>query len=115
MDHFLNQNVLERPALRFLALFDGLGTAFYILQSLAIEVEAYFSSEIDLKANTLLRYKYHDKIIMLGDVRSIRGEKLRSLGRIDLLVGGSPCNDLSSANPSRKRMTGKVILSWQPP
>ena len=33
--------------------------------------------------------------------------QVSELGRIDLLLGGSPCNDLSNVNPYRRGLYGK--------
>ena len=35
--------------------------------------------------------------------------QLAELGRIDLVVGGSPCNDLALVNPARKGIYGKIV------
>lgn len=39
------------------------------------------------------------------------GSQLAELGRIDLLVGGSPCNDLALVNPARKGLYGESNLN----
>lgn len=37
--------------------------------------------------------------------------QLEKWGPFDLLIGGSPCNDLSIVNPIRKGLYGKCLLS----
>ena len=62
----------------------------------------YFSSEIDPFCNRVLDHHYDD-IIHLGDIKAIKG---KDLPRIDLLIGGSPCQDLSIAQKG-KGLQGK--------
>jgi len=76
-----------------LSLFDGLGCARLALNDLGIKVDNYFSSEIDPFCIKVLNSNFDD-IIHLGDVRDI---DLMKLPKIDLLIGGSPCQDLSNA------------------
>ncbi|XP_034232825.1 DNA (cytosine-5)-methyltransferase 3C-like [Thrips palmi] len=90
------------PAIRVLSLFDGIGSALVALDKLNLDVEAFYSSEIDEKAIKLLRFHYHDRIKMLGPVQNLTEGKLASLGVINLLCGGSPCAELSLVNPARK-------------
>ncbi len=73
--------------IRVLSLFDGIATAYQSLKELGIEVDTYYASEID-KYAIQVAMKNHPNIIQLGDVRSINAEEL---GKIDLLIAGSPC------------------------
>jgi DNA-cytosine methyltransferase len=76
-----------------LSLFDGIATGLYALKKAGIPVNKYFASEIDKYAIAIAKYN-HPEIIHLGDVRNIKAE---NLPRIDLLIGGSPCTELSVA------------------
>ena len=76
-----------------LSLFDGISCARIALQNLGIPVDNYFASEIDLNAIKVSKHNFPD-IIQLGDIRNIKSNKLP---KIDLLIGGSPCQDLSNA------------------
>ncbi|XP_067936332.1 DNA (cytosine-5)-methyltransferase 3C-like [Watersipora subatra] len=99
--------------LRVISLFDGIGTAKVVLDNLNLDVEVYYSLEIEEAAIQVVNLNHGDSIIQLGDIREFTEEKLASLGRIDLLVGGSPCNDLALVNPARKGLydaTGTGIL-----
>lgn len=104
--------LMNRP-LRVLSLFDGISTALHILTDvLHLQIEMYFSSEIDTDALQLQTHKYSGKIVQLGDAKKLDpGENddnyalLNSLGRIDLLVGGPPCGDTSRVNPNRKGLS----------
>lgn len=76
-----------------LSLFDGISCARIALDNLGIVVENYFASEIDKYAIKVSKENYPD-IIHLGDIRNIKSV---NLPKIDLLIGGSPCQDLSNA------------------
>ncbi|XP_015594344.1 DNA (cytosine-5)-methyltransferase 3B [Cephus cinctus] len=90
-----------RRKMRVLSLFDGLSTGLLVLRKLGIKVECYYASEIDPDAEAVSVAHFGDRIIRLGDVRNITRETINDIGPIDLLIGGSPCNDLSLANPYR--------------
>jgi len=76
-----------------LSLFDGLAGARIALDKLNIPIDNYFSSEVNQPAINIGLKNYPD-IIPLGDVRNVNAKELP---KIDLLIGGSPCQDLSSA------------------
>ena len=52
--------------------------------------------EFDKFPSQVLAHHYPD-VPNLGDVTQITDEQIKALGRIDLVVGGSPCQDLSVA------------------
>ena len=79
--------------MNILSLFDGIGGARLALEKNGVKINNYFSSEIDPFCNQVLNHHYDD-IIHLGDIRNI---KASDLPEIDLLIGGSPCQDLSIA------------------
>jgi DNA (cytosine-5)-methyltransferase 3A len=92
-----------------LSLFDGLSGAQLALQKLGCKPK-YFASEIDEYAMKITK-KNFPKTIQLGDVRNWRKWKLP---KIDLLVGGSPCQDLSVANNNAKGLEGsRSSLFWE--
>ncbi|XP_018313252.1 DNA methyltransferase 3 isoform X2 [Mycetomoellerius zeteki] len=91
----------QNKAVRVLSLFDGLSTGFLVLQKLGLVVEVYYASEIEVNALTISSAHFGDRITYLGDVRGITKEKIQEIAPIDLLIGGSPCNDLSLVNPAR--------------
>lgn len=76
-----------------LSLFDGISTGRYCLDKAGIQVENYFSSEINQSAIKISEKNYPD-IIRLGDVTGI---DTIDLPRINLLIGGSPCQGFSRA------------------
>ncbi len=79
--------------MNILSLFDGISGARIALEKLNIPITNYYASEIDKYAIKVSKENYPD-IIHLGDIRDI---KASDLPKIDLLIGGSPCQDLSNA------------------
>lgn len=78
--------------LRVLSLFDGIATGRLALERAEIPVETYYASEIEEESIKIALYNYPD-IIELGDVTKINFEELK--GKVDLIIGGSPCTNLS--------------------
>lgn len=86
--------------------------ALVALNELGIEVEKYYASEIDEDALMVSNCCHPYKITHLGDIKNITSEKLEEIPAIHILLGGSPCNDMSSVNPSKKGLTGKPIMDF---
>ena len=79
--------------MKVLSLFDGISCGQIALQRAGIKVDKYYASEIKCtQAN-------FPDTIQLGDVTKL---DLTQLENIDLLIGGSPCQDLSIANVINK-------------
>ena len=76
-----------------LSLFDGISCGQVALQRACVQYGHYYASEIDKTAITIASKNFPD-MIHLGDVTKILGE---DLPKIDLLMGGSPCQGFSSA------------------
>lgn len=72
--------------------FDGCACARVALDRLGISC-TYYASEVDKWAIQIANKNYPD-IIQLGNIQDIKGS---SLPEIDLMIGGSPCQDLSIA------------------
>ena len=85
-----------------LSLFDGISCGQVALERLGIKVDKYYASEIDKNAIKITQKNY-PKTIQLGDVTELDKKTLLSLGKIDLLIGGSPCTDLSKTKQDRER------------
>lgn len=83
-------------------MFSGL----LVLLKLGIAVDKYYASEIDPDALMVSATHFGDRVIHLGNVKGITKEKIKEIAPIDLLIGGSPCNDLSLANPARLGLHG---------
>jgi DNA (cytosine-5)-methyltransferase 3A len=77
-----------------LSLFDGISCGQLALQRAGIPVKKYYASEIDKYAIQVTQKNFPDTI-QLGDVTKIDFTQFK--GKIDLIMGGSPCQDLSIA------------------
>lgn len=80
--------------MRVLSLFDGISCGQVALERVGIPVEVYYASEIDKYAIQIAQKNYPDTI-QLGDVTKI--DFTEFIGKVDLIMGGSPCQDLSIA------------------
>ncbi len=78
-----------------LSLFDGMSCGQIALQKLGIKVDKYFACEIDKYAMQVTQNNFPDTI-QLGDVQFVTKETLGS-HKIDLILGGSPCQGFSFA------------------
>jgi len=76
-----------------LSLFDGMSCGQIALNKLGIKYNKYFASEIDKYAIKVTQDNF-PKTIHLGDIKKI---DFKSLPKIDLLMGGSPCQGFSIA------------------
>jgi DNA (cytosine-5)-methyltransferase 1 len=85
-----------------LSLFDGMSCGQQALERNGIKVDNYFASEIDKYAITVTMANYPNTK-QLGSVVDVDGY---SLPKIDLLMGGSPCQSFSFAG-KRKGMSTK--------
>tara|TARA_Y100001938_G_C8024140_1_gene397004 strand:+ start:221 stop:1126 length:906 start_codon:yes stop_codon:yes gene_type:complete len=74
-----------------LSLFDGISCGHIALEKLGIKVDKYFASEIDKNAIKVTQHNFPETI-QLGDVTGVRAT---DLPKIDLLIGGSPCQGFS--------------------
>lgn len=93
-----------------LSLFDGKSCGRIALEQAGIPVNRYSASEIDPYAIKVSQANYPD-IHQLGDVKNVTAS---SIGHaVDLLLGGSPCQDFSSAG-KRKGFDGdRGQLFWE--
>jgi DNA-cytosine methyltransferase len=85
-----------------LSLFDGMSCGQIALERAGIKVDNYFASEIKPHAIKVTQENYPNTV-QVGDVTKL---KAQSLPKIDLLIGGSPCQDFSLANKDRKGLQG---------
>lgn len=76
-----------------LSLFDGMSCGQIALNRVGIKYDKYYASEIKPIAIKVTQHNYPDTV-QLEDVVGVRGE---DLPKIDLLMGGSPCQDFSIA------------------
>lgn len=86
-----------------LSLFDGISCGQLALQRAGIKVDKYLASEVDKYAIKITQ-KNFPNTEQLGDVKNVWA---KNLPKIDLLIGGSPCQDLSIAKVGRKGLDGE--------
>lgn len=85
-----------------LSLFDGMSCGQIALNRSGIKYDKYFASEIKEHAIKCTMENYPGTI-QLGDVTKLKGA---DLPKIDLLIGGSPCQDFSMANKNKLGLEG---------
>jgi DNA (cytosine-5)-methyltransferase 1 len=88
--------------IRVLSLFDGMSCGQQALERIGVNVLEYYASEIDKHAIAVAMHNYPNTK-QLGSVIDVDGYKLP---KIDLLIGGSPCQSFSFAG-KRKGMSTK--------
>ncbi|AOY77213.1 DNA (cytosine-5-)-methyltransferase [Clostridium formicaceticum] len=79
--------------MNILSLFDGISCGRVALERAGIKIDNYYASEIDKNAIKIAQKNYPDTM-QLGDVVNVRGG---NLPKIDILIGGSPCQGFSFA------------------
>ncbi|XP_051734965.1 DNA (cytosine-5)-methyltransferase 3B isoform X4 [Ctenopharyngodon idella] len=122
----------QRRPIRVLSLFDGIATGYLVLRDLGFKVDVYIASEVCEDSISVGVVRHEGKIQYVHDVRNItrKNEKLNPYGKntsrqlkkwiaewgpFDLVIGGSPCNDLSIVNPARKGLyegTGRLFFEF---
>jgi site-specific DNA-cytosine methylase len=85
-----------------LSLFDGMSCGQQALNRAGFKIDNYFASEIDKHAIVVTMANYPETV-QLGSVVDVNGY---DLPKIDLLIGGSPCQSFSFAG-KRKGMSTK--------
>jgi DNA (cytosine-5)-methyltransferase 3A len=92
--------------MKVVSLFDGISCGRVALERQGFNVD-YYASEIDKHAIEIS--DKHGYSMRLGDVRSVG-----YIPNVDLLIGGSPCQDLSIAKKGRKGLDGdRSGLFWE--
>lgn len=89
--------------MKVLSLFDGMSAGRLALHNVGIAVDAYYASEIDKHAIKVSQDNWRD-VIHVGDVTKLKyGNGIlhtengsQWIGKIDLLIGGSPCQSISN-------------------
>ena len=88
-----------------LSLFDGISCGIVALERAGVKVKKYYASEIDKYAIEISNKNY-PQIIQLGDIRNVTEDVLESIMPIDIIIGGSPCQDLSNYKYDRGEVRG---------
>lgn len=97
--------------MRVLSLFDGISCGRVALERAGIPVDVYYASEIDKYAISVAQAMYPDTM-QIGDVCKI--DFTQYINKIDMVIGGSPCQDLSIAKQNRQGLQGeRSRLFWE--
>lgn len=86
-------NAMLSEGIVVLSLFDGMSCGQLALQKAGIKVKQYYAAEIDKHAIQVTQHNFPNTI-QLGDVTKVFA---KDLPKIDLLIGGSPCQGFSFA------------------
>ena len=92
-----------------LSLFDGMSCGQLALQRAGIQVDNYFAAEIDKYAIKVTQANFPGTT-QLGDVTTVDPDKLP---KIDLLIGGSPCQGFSFAGKQLNFDDPRSKLFWE--
>jgi DNA (cytosine-5)-methyltransferase 3A len=93
-----------------LSLFDGISCGQVALERAGIKVDNYYASEIDKYAIQVTQKNYPNTI-QIGDVEKIDFNEY--IGKIDLLIGGSPCQGFSFAGKQLNFMDPRSRLFFK--
>ena len=88
--------------MKILSLFDGCSGARLALTRANKKIDNYYTCEIDKYSSMVTKLNFPDTIA-LGDITKVNFEMLP---KIDFLIGGSPCQDLSFAKGNGKGLEG---------
>lgn len=92
-----------------LSVFDGMSCGQLALRSAGINYDTYFASEIE-DSSIKITKKNFPNTVHLGDVCGVRAEELP---KIDLFIGGSPCQSFSPAISTNTGFDGKSQLFFE--
>lgn len=98
-------NKEKKEKINVLSLFDGMSCGQIALNKLGVEYENYFASEIEERAIEVTMDNFPNTK-QLGSVIDINGNKLL---KINLLMGGSPCQSFSLAGRKKGMVTTENI------
>lgn len=96
-----------------LSLFDGMSCGQQAIDRLGVKNYNYYASEIKPHAIQVTQHNYPDTI-QIGDVTKVRylngflitENGMFFVGKIDVVIGGSPCQDFSRGNKERDGLDG---------
>ncbi len=92
-----------------LSLFDGMSCGQIALTQLGFKIDNYFASEIEPAAMKVTKHNFPNTI-HIGDVTKVKGSELP---KIDLLIGGSPCQGFSFAGKQLNFNDERSVLFFE--
>lgn len=100
--------------MKVVSLFDGISCGQVALHNLGIKVDCYYASEIKHHAIFCTKMNF-PKTIHIGDIKKVYfsdGVLYTSkgnyyIGEVDILIGGSPCQDFSFLNTKQLGLEGE--------
>lgn len=98
----------NKEVFNVLSLFDGMSCGQVALNRAGIHYDNYYASEIEEPSMKVTGHNFPNTI-QVGDVTKL---KASDLPRIDLLIGGSPCQSFSNAG-NGKGFDGESGLFWE--
>ena len=97
--------------MRVYSAFNGYSGANVALDRADKKVTTYLASETDNWCNAVTRYNY-PKTVFIGDITKVNPNSIKD---IDLMIGGSPCQDLSFSGKGKGLVEGKrsnLFFTW---
>lgn len=92
-----------------LSLCDGISCGQYALSKIGLKVDNYYSSEID-KYPIEVTQRNYPQTVQIGDIKGVKGADYA----VSLLLGGTPCQDLSMAKSEAEGLEGsRSNLFWE--
>jgi site-specific DNA-cytosine methylase len=91
-----------KKKINVLSLFDGISCGQQALRKAGVKYNKYYASEI-CKPSILVTQTHFPNTVQVGDVTKLKAEDFKD---VDLIIGGSPCQNFSMAG-TRKGMTTK--------
>lgn len=92
-------------------LFSGIGIPEFAARKVFSEVKTIFACEIDKFARQSYLANHEAPIVFYEDVRDLDAKAYA--GQIDILIGGSPCQDFSTAGQRAGEDGERGSLIWQ--
>jgi DNA (cytosine-5)-methyltransferase 3A len=101
---------MSNKPLNIISLFDGMSCGQIAINKFVNKGEYnWYASEIDKPAMNVTQHNFPDTK-QIGDIRGITSETLKSIdGKVFMVMGGSPCTDLSIAGTRKGIVTKENI------